>query len=536
MKNSLKLISIGKGHSIFSFINDYCSGETSGFSHNQAFHRLCSLMRKMDVKLAIVEDIPESYNEIKRECSALKTYYNTKINIKAYRITFLAKKISDLEAISSLEDNDFLSSSIIINYENFEKEWVSYLFSAIITIPSIRNNKKFFKIPLLNNYLQTNKTFEREVNISEDKKFKYKITGSFFCQQNSITSVCAHASLCMVLNNMDLLIDIITPEHINKIVGVDHQQKKIGINFKFTGEEIKQVLNKYGLNYELLNFFDNPNIEYNDYIYKYNESRCPVLLVFTTKTTTYHMVPVVGHTLNSDMWRPEAKTAYLPSSQLGFLPTSAWVDHFIIHDDNLGMYLCLPVDALKRITLPIHDPTFRAYYAVVIKPLEVITPSREAEWASSVIINDLVTWYKNNNISLDTWTNRLANRISKHRPIVIRTLLTKKENYMRSLEERDFEHNTFSKRDKEELNKDLPACFWLSEITLPELYTANKSKIIDFFYGCNYPANKNEINKRWIQIRFPFNLYRRNIKKFALSIKSHYPIFKLKIQQETLDW
>ena len=74
-------------------------------------------------------------------------------------------------------------------------------------------------------------------------------------------------------------------------------------------------------------FFNNPNLEYNDFAYKYIESRCPVLLVFFTDNRGRHVVPILGHTLNSDMWRPEAKTAYSPISRLDqYKPASSWVN------------------------------------------------------------------------------------------------------------------------------------------------------------------------------------------------------------------
>lgn len=545
MMSKPRLVPVGKGHSFFSFINKYCLGEAPGLSHNSAFHRLCSLMRKMDVKTAAIEEMPHLHDEIKEECSALNTYYKKEIKVRVFRITFLTEKISTLKDISILKNESFLSSSIVINFKEPKRGWRSYLFSAIVTIPKIKNDPKFGDIPLLNNYLHICRTFKREINISEDNKIEYAIRGTYFCEQNSITSVCAHASLCMILNNMDLTVGLITPEHINRIIEVDHNEKRFGDkpNVRFTNEEIEKVLRTYGLTYELLDFFGNPNMEYNDYIYKYIESKCPVLLIFQTDATVSHVVPIFGHTLNSDMWRPEAEIAYSPSSRLDFLKSaSAWVDHFIIHDDNFGMYFCLPVDALKRITLPKYDPTFRAHYAVVIKPQNVTTPPREAEWASSIVIVDFLQWCHRARIPLDVWTNRLADRIFKGRPIVIRTLLATKEDYIKNLNEKDFENNSFSDTDKQELTKDLPDYFWLSEMTLPDLYTANKNKVIDFFYGCNYsePTNENEIWQRWLQLRFPFVLLKQNaegsITPFPLSVKSHYPLFRFVSEQDVLDW
>jgi hypothetical protein len=152
-----------------------------------------------------------------------------------------------------------LSSSIIVNFKDPKKDWNSYLFSAVVTIPKIKNYPELGDLPLLNNFIHIRRTFKREVSISEDQKFEFAITGSFFCQQNSVTSVCAHASLCMTLNNMDLKEGLITPEDINKIIGVDHTTSKFGPEGKarFTDKEIKKVLSQFALTYELLNFFAN---------------------------------------------------------------------------------------------------------------------------------------------------------------------------------------------------------------------------------------------------------------------------------------
>lgn len=509
-------------------------------------------MRKMNVKTSVVEDVAPSYHEIQDECKALKTYYDQEIEIKAYRITFISERISELERLQHLSSDKFLSSAIIINFKAPQDDdpktycWKTYLFSAIVTLPKIIKHQQFGTIPLLNNYLHIYKAFRCEVTISADRKIQFDITGTFFCQQNSVTSVCAHATLCMTLNNMGIQNEsLIKPEDINKIIEIDHITKKFGFPKDYpvkglTNDDIQKVLHQYGLSFILIDFFSNPNFEYNEHIYRYIESKCPVLLVFTTNGTESHIVPILGHTLNSDMWRPEAETAYSHKSRLeAYKKASDWVDHFIMHDDNFGMYFCLPVESLKRVTLPKHDPTFRAHYAVVIVPSEVTTPSWEAEWASVVVSEDLIKWGIQQNVHLDDWTRRL---FSTPRYRVIRTFLVKKEDYLNSLNEPDFEGNIFQEIDKDELTKDLPSRFWLSEITIPDLYTANKTKVIDVFYGCDCEPlkDKNEIFERCLQIRFPFVLFKRlndgSYRAIPVNVKSHYPLLTFEREQELLDW
>lgn len=552
-----ELLFVGEGFSFFDFVEKHCCEEASKGLPNRAFHRLCSLMRKMNVQSCVLETIPDTSDEIKDEVEAIHKYFNTPIDIIALKFSFISEKVETLEAIRDLDSNAFLSSSILINFKKSDpEEWRSYIYKSFLTEPKIVGHPIYKTIPLLNNYLHINKTFHCTVSISDSEVREYELRGTFFCQQNGRTSVCAHACLCMTINNMDLKnVGLITPEDINRKINVDH------VSIKFNNEndqkpkrgldhnEIKKVITEYGLSYFLLNFFDNPNIEYNDHIYKYIESKYPVMLAFSTDDPHLnHLVPILGHTLNSDMWWPEAEIAYAPKKRVidVYRPASAWVDHFLIHDDNFGMYYCMPIESLKRITLPKYDRRFRANYAIAIIPSQVTTHPREAEWGAINVFKDILDWRVGSNHKLDIWTTRLFGNIVysleyfKTRPVVIRTLLCSKKDYRENLEGHDFEGNYFSESDKEELTNGLPDLFWLSEITLPELYTANRNKIVDVIYRCDYHSEEEEeIFKNWIQIRFPFVLIKLKGDKpiaIPMSVKGHYPLFKHKSDKEFLDW
>lgn len=503
---SHEIVNVQKSNSFFQFISKYCLQEAGG-NVNRAVHRLCSLMRKMGVVCAVVEDLEHSSPVISEEVSALRTYLGGNVNVSAHRITFLSVSLASLEDLSRLTSDAFLSSSVIINYkESTTSDWESYLFQSIVCIPMVPS--RYGRIPLLNNYIHVFKTFECEICLPDKTIKKFNIVGSFFCQQNSKTSVCAHASLCMTINNMEGK-GFISSEDINNIIGVDHVNIKMGDNGKsgLTKDEILHVLRQYGLSFTIKDYFSSNHEEnYNDYIYKYLEGRYPALLVFTTTASISHVVPVLGHTLNSDMWRPEAELSYVrPENILNFRrPASAFVDHFIIHDDNFGMYFSLPADSLNKVVLPKHDPRFRILYAITIVPDGVSTPSWEAEWAS-VVIADVLLKLSNQSGTLDVWCSRLA---SMQRPWVVRSFLLKKSDYSRSLDSEDFEGAKYSTSEKQEILSGLPDLFWLSEITLPDLYTANRTKILDVFYpsDCTPLSNNSDIFNRWIQVRAPYAL------------------------------
>lgn len=549
--SNIEIVSMKKGYSLFAFIETYCKGEESGLSPNKAFHRLCSLMRKMNANTVVVEILDKDFSEVAKEYKAISEYYEKDVEFQAYRFTFiLADFNGEKDKIKTLENNKFIASAIVINFNKIKDPvkidektgWYSYLYSAFVTTPKINGT-----IPLLNNYLHVFRTFNREVSYLEGAPSRnYSITGTFFCEQNAVTNVCAHASLCMILNNMDRGDDIITSEDINKIVGINHNTKKDADRLARNGlnqDDINKVLTTKKLKYKLLDFFSEPNIEYDAQIYHYLESKFPCLLVFTTRGQGAHIVPILGHTLNSDIWKPEAIRAYSYDSAFeGYFSAVKWVDHFIIHDDNFGMYHCLPVDTLKRITLPKYDPYFRAAYAVAVVPSDVTTTAREAEWASIYVTSDLLNRSRERGEKLDIWCQRLLH--GKSIP-TIRTFNLTKEEYSRSLEAQDFAGNSFTPQDKKVLTDDLPDRFWLSEITLPDLYAANKHKIIDFFYMSHDPEDVTEpdeqkMKRRWLQVRLPYALMKRHadgkISSYTLGIKSHYPLYPHNTDEDKQEW
>lgn len=248
-----ELRDVGKGTSFFSFIDEFSLEENSRQYISRALHRLCTLMRKMDVRSVIIETITQDDDITKKECEAINTYFGQQIDFKINRFTFLLNSLTSIEQVKE-PDIIFLSSALIVNYKVPEGNWRTYLYSAIITIPKKYDKKTNMQIPLLNNYVHIFNTFDCQVKINDDETFEYKITGTYFCQQNSITSVCAHASLCMTINNMGR--GIISPEDINEKIGINHIDIKFGVNKDgLQDDEMMVVLRSYGLTFTWMNLY-----------------------------------------------------------------------------------------------------------------------------------------------------------------------------------------------------------------------------------------------------------------------------------------
>jgi hypothetical protein len=490
-------------------------------------------MRKMDAKKVLIEKIPSNMAEIAEECKSLRQYFNQEVTIDAYRFTFISKSVSR-KALSTLSNDKYLATATLINFFNpIANGWNSYLQKAIVTTPK-KNNQG-----LLNNYIHAKKEFSCSINPDNHKKHTFKITGTYFCQQNSLTSVCAHAALCMTINNSSSIKKLISAEWINKILGIDHCKKKVGADKGLTPQNVLTVLEKAGLKFIWHNFLINPQNDYAEYIYRYMEGGAPSLLIFTTKKNeSMHVVPVIGHTLNTDVWHAEAELHYKKSNSLNYRPASEWVDHFIINDDNFGMYLCLPVNSLRKKTEFAKDQEFRAYTAIVVVPNEIKTPAWEAERTGVSFVRLLLGALQADNAPLDFWLEQL---VDPRTPIVARTILLTKKEYKHHLQiEADFNGDTHTEKNVDAMIDGLPEYFYLCEITLPDLYTANKSKIIDFVYTCDKPptTDKREMYKRWLLVRMP-GACLKNIKDnnaIDLTIKSHYPLFRKEKDLSIPEW
>ena len=67
--------------------------------------------------------------------------------------------------------------------------------------------------------------------------------------------------------------------------------------------------------------------------------------------------------------------------------------------------------------------------------------------------------------------------------LVLRTILTDKKAYEQHLREiHDPDGNTLEEALIREICDELPDYFWLTELTLPDLYTANKRKLGDVLF------------------------------------------------------
>jgi hypothetical protein len=217
----------------------------------------------------------------------------------------------------------------------------------------------------------------------------------------------------MALNTVGPSDRLISNKTVQEALGVDPAEVYV--------EDIKRVLEKRKLEPYVWSFGETaPQIDYFRLVYSIVESGYPALLVFSTADDEQdHVIPVWGHTLNLDEWHPEAQVLYAGPESARYYPSSAWADHFLIHDDNFGPYYCLARDVFST------HPKVRARYVVGLFPRRIgVSPVAAENLASSALSSYLpkLAPYAQGN-----WSRQLTDQSAIY---VLRTLLIRKDRYL----------------------------------------------------------------------------------------------------------
>jgi hypothetical protein len=253
----------------------------------------------------------------------------------------------------------------------------------------------------------------------------------------------------------------------------------------------------------------------------YVQSGAIVLLVFSTKSTTDHVVTIFGHTRNSDEWHPQAIPGYSGPNSARYYTNSAWIDHFVINDDNLGPYYTLSSRALEV------DPSIQARYIIAIHPYKAFVRPHYAEALSAILLShDL------KNLS-GLGSGRWFDYITQNNWIfVARAILISRVEYQNHLRSSVAHDHTSLTEPEIKLFDVLPDFFWMVEFSLPSLFTGNRSKSGEVIVQASNPGNP------------PINLIRAlrlpslviipdasgNMARYSVSMTSHSPIFATQLQ------
>ncbi len=299
-----------------------------------------------------------------------------------------------------------------------------------------------------------------------------ELKGSFFAQQHSILNVCAHTAIKSVFENLQNYgVKVPSMYDINNVLNKKDMKNQIYDGMSML--EIKEVITTLGL---YCMYFENEALKsaamnYQQVAYYAIESGFPVIIYFSIKKdsrqtteTEGHVITTIGHSFNNATWLPIADKNYFQvTKKVGYFRSSAWMDHFIINDDNYGPYFCLPSNYLDD-----KEP-----HILIVCPYKL---DIFGDYAEIIAAHELYEWIipnlkRNKVMPLCNWMKYFIESFNK-KELILRTIFITKHNYkeyLESLEEKDLIIIKYYEQ--------LPEYFWVVEISLPELFTINRKKI-----------------------------------------------------------
>lgn len=415
--------------------------------YNAALHRLFSLMRKMGAKALVTEQLRGDQPELKEETEAISKYAPSCVDSASWwRLSFFSSSFASRAEIPFQPFDSLLAYAVILKFKAPDDTNKCILWESVVRVPC-----------LLNNYIHCAGFFQTLV-----AGHRFEIYGSFFCQQNGYSTCCVHAALRMLLSNYAWPIpQRISYEDINKRLGYDHATKPVPAG-GLKDEDIYRALVSFaGISADGIDVSGEDLLT--DYIYSYVESGIPVLFLFSVPNSPGHIVPLIGHTLNTDIW-----VSWPYFANYAAVKNTGWVDHCIVNDDNLGMYLCLPQEFLKP----------ENCYAIAIGPEKVALRPRFADLTAKLLLENTLMKIPPD-ADLSYWLKEVvAATRAQGASVVLRTFLISKSSYLTHLAGmRDNDGEGLVTVHLEAMSSRLPESFWISELTLPDLYTANRHKV-----------------------------------------------------------
>jgi len=429
---------------------------TNKFGSDPPLKRIFQTVLSQDCKRILIE------HEHKDEgwASEHKMFYGKlfkKYPDKTTRLHFFASELckKDLKNLSEYNET-YLGFCVLRPLES------QRIANAVIKPIEDRNYPKKW-------FLLCKQRFPVEIVTGDGPPQNLEIDGFAFIQQDGQLGCCSHVALAMVDR---FLVEEEKPrrEHkpgkpyligdiVDSVSSVSEVQRLIPTG-GLRPMQISEAMKKMGyspLVYEYGRDRERP-IPAERVIYRYLESKIPIIVGIPTATGK-HALTVIGHSFEPDLWWALAEKPYYNSRPSGVDHhcSTTWLQNFIVHDDNFGLYLTIPKEfiwAAARDTLVVMVPL----------PPNVNITGEEAETlayalllSATTIVTGQTTTTQDGGQYFNIFCDHLRNE-----DLVLRTWLLSSEQF-----KKEYVSPSTAGYYK---NLRMPEKIWLTEISIPELF------------------------------------------------------------------
>jgi hypothetical protein len=427
-------------------IGKYWAGGSSE-AHGSPVHRVCTLARKMGVRSVVIED-GLARADVVEEIGHLEEWAQVDHgDVTARTFTFLSSGVRRKRDFAGVRSASVIGQMTVITFPLAQGPR-SYVYEAILRLPGRNAGTE----QLLNNHVSV--AGELRLSLAG---IEHGLVGSYFCQQNGVTSICAHCAVRTLIRS--LTPSAVSTQKLNKLWDYSPDTRSV------TTAQVTYALRQFGMSpmaYDLRQKMPGQDAGW-DVPALLSEAASPCLLVLGGGAVD-HIVPVLGHTMNSDEWHPIGTTLHVTGEET-VSSSSLWIDHLVIHDDTLGPYYCLSKAGMSLA----RESKLAPKLAIAILPPRVLVSPYQAEDFARQILRLLIDRLDPIDIGKGHWWRHLVDGRERR---VFRTVLIERDRYLATLgdgNDRDWV--------KARLAAVLPERMWMSEISVPNLFLANRSKL-----------------------------------------------------------
>jgi hypothetical protein len=524
------------------------------------FTRICTLMRQCRAQTVVVHRHVEQERYYRRRYPAVVDEiahlpYPATVTQVTFVETAIPKARRQLARAEPGKPSGILATCVIITplpgRTGRKKKRATrlpgpYVYEAVVTFPSVPVAGR--RIQLLHNYYHVRDGIPVWVLGRE-----HELEGAYFCQQNGITSACAHSAIKMALWHAKDDYQLST-KRINDTAranaraeaGEGRPFRRVSPRRGLTIGDIQAVCARVGVRTFVMDCEKQPGAAPFEFAYLLVESGIPTIMIFTPdpqQPQVQHTVPVLGHDMNVDLWLPAAVENYerlsrrgLVSSNRSHLSSVEYAAHLLVHDDLLGPYMGLDRNALSNTLLKSKDDGGRVDCIIGVLPQSLELPAAPyfAQQAASRLFQEL--WRAELRGVRDPWKKRLEAEPFKDTTLVLRTLAMRKEHYLawlRNAKDHKGRRAEITAATRKVLEHRLPERFWMVEFSLPRLFTANKGKLGEMLLpleaaelkGVEAPTDTVRLPEPYV-FRFVNRLNAYDHGVHQLDFATHTPLFR----------